>query len=133
MARTRAGSQQRNRTRGRLLTAMRELDNAWVGAFHRAGLGHIYFSRLFTESWLGGTDAVTKAEAYARVEGVSTQTAMKYVKRAIDEGYVEEARNPADGRSRLLRMSVRLRLKFTQVIDRANEAFTVAIAGRPAR
>jgi hypothetical protein len=109
--------------RAHFLQALRELDDAWVGAFHKTGFGDIYFSRLFTELWLRGDDAVAKSDAYSLVQGVSTQTAMKYIRRAIAEGYLEELDNPVDGRSRLIRMSPQLREQFNAVIDHAREAF----------
>ena len=109
--------------RERFLRALRELDGAWVEAFHKAGFGDVYFSRLFTELWLRGDAAVAKTEAYDLVQEVGPQTAMKYVRRAIAEGYLEELDNPADGRSRLVRMSPKLRERFTEVIDRASQAF----------
>lgn len=123
-------SQRRSVMRKRFLLALRELDEAWVAAFHETGFGDIYFSRLFTELWLRDDAAIAKTDAYDLVKGVSNQTAMKYVRRAIEEGYLEEVENPADGRSRLLRMSPLLRERFTQVIDRANDAFlTILRAG----
>src|SRR5580658_4428976 len=97
--------QARRAMRTRFLLALRQLDEAWVAAFHQVGLSDIYFSRLFTELWLRDSAALPKTDAYALVQGVSAQTATKYVKRAISEGYLEETANPADGRSRLLRMS----------------------------
>jgi hypothetical protein len=118
--------------RTRFLLALRELDDAWVSAFHKTGFGDVYFSRLFTELWLRGDAAVAKTDAYDFVQGVSRQTAMKYVRRAISEGYLIELENPADGRSRLIRMSPLLREQFNGVIDRASEAFaSVATACRP--
>jgi hypothetical protein len=111
------------RKRRRFLLALRELDEAWVSAFHQTGFSDIYFSRLFTELWLRDDVAVAKTDAYDFMKGVGAQTAMKYVRRAIEEGYLEEIDNPADGRSRLLRMSPLLREKLAQVIDRGNEAF----------
>lgn len=118
-ATTRALQQRRTQ----FLIALRELDEAWVSSFHRVGLGDIYFSRLFTELWLRGNDAVTKTDAYELVQGVSMQTAMKYVRQAIAEGYLEELENPGDARSRLIRMTPGLREMFNAVIDRASEAF----------
>jgi hypothetical protein len=115
--------------RTRFLLALRELDDAWVAAFHRAGFGDIYFSRLFTELWLRHSVSVTKSDAYDLVKGVSLQTAMKYVNRAIADGYLEETENPADGRSRLLRMSPLLHDTFAQIIDRANAAFLAVLHG----
>lgn len=113
----------RHQQRTRFLLALRELDDAWVSAFHKTGFGDVYFSRLFTELWLRGDSAVAKIDAYDFVQGVSRQTAMKYVRQAISEGYLTELDNPADGRSRLIRMSPLLREQFNGVIDRASEAF----------
>ncbi|TAL24421.1 MAG: hypothetical protein EPO01_05640 [Aquabacterium sp.] len=115
-------------SRTRFLLAMRELDQAWVDTFHETGFSDLYFSRLFTEMWLRGETAVSKTDAYGLVKGVGVQTAMKYVRRAIEEGYLEEIDNPGDGRSKLLRMSPLLKERFAQVIDRANRAF-IAILG----
>jgi len=106
------------------LLALRELDDAWVSAFHKTGLGDVYFSRLFTELWLRDDAAVPMTEAYALVQGVSAQTAMKYLRKAIAEGYLEELPSPIDGRSRLVRLTPRAREQFNEVIDHAGEAFS---------
>ena len=110
--------------RRRFLVALRDLDLAWVTAFHQTGFSDIYFSRLFTELWLREDAALSKTDAYDLVKGVGTQTAMKYLRRAIEEGYLEEIDNPADGRSRLLRMTPLLRARLEQVIDLGNTAFS---------
>lgn len=110
-------------SRRRFLLALRELDDAWMAAFNESGFGDVYFSRLFTELWLREPAAVSKSDAYDLVKGVSVQTAMKYVNRAIADGYLQERGNPADGRSRLIRMSPLLRDRFADVIDRSNAAF----------
>ncbi|MCU0869036.1 MAG: hypothetical protein MUF30_05435, partial [Burkholderiales bacterium] len=73
--------------------------------------------------WMRGEEAVSKSDAYGLVKGVGQQTAMKYVRRAIDEGHLVEVDNPADGRSRLLRMSPALQARFEAMIDRAWVAF----------
>lgn len=119
--------------RRRFLIALRELDLAWVTAFHQTGFGDIYFSRLFTELWLRNGSAIPKTDAYDLLKGVGPQTAMKYVRRAIAEGYLEEIDNPADRRSRLLRMSPMLRDRFAQVIDRGNAAFLGLLGGESGR
>jgi hypothetical protein len=112
--------------RAHFLHALRELDDAWVEAFHRTGFGDVYFSRLFTELWLLADGAVAKSDAYSLVHGVSAQTAMKYVRQAIVEGYLEEIDNPDDRRSHLIRMSPRLREVFNGFIDRARDGFEAA-------
>jgi hypothetical protein len=122
-------SNRQDEKRRRFLLALRELDQAWVSAFHQTGFSDIYFSRLFTELWLRDDVAVPKTDAYDFMKGVGAQTAMKYVRHAIEEGYLEEIDNPADGRSRLLRMSPLLRERLAQVIDRGNEAFQSILRG----
>lgn len=121
------GTRLAHQRRAHFLYALRELDDAWVSAFHKTGFGDVYFSRLFTELWLRDADAVAKSDAYDLVQGVSAQTAMKYVRQAIAEGYLEEIANPADGRSHLIRMSPLLRELFNGVIDRASQAFENAL------
>ena len=116
-------TQSLEKRRAHFLQALRELDDAWVAAFHKTGFGDIYFSRLFTELWLRDDAAVAKSDAYGLVQGVSSQTAMKYIRQAIAEGYLQELDNPSDGRSRLIRMSPKLRQQFNGVIDRARDAF----------
>lgn len=122
----RTNAVQRDAVRTRFLHALRELDTAWFETFRATGLSDLYFSRLFTELWLRGGEPISKTDAYACVTGVGVQTAMKYVKRAIEEGYLEELDNPLDGRSRLIRMSPKLRRSFEALVDRAAKAFGMA-------
>jgi hypothetical protein len=124
-------NRRQDQQRARFLLALRELDDAWVSAFHKSGFGDVYFSRLFTELWLRGDAAVAKTDAYDFVQGVTRQTAMKYVRRAIAEGYLAEVDNPNDGRSRLIRMSPMLREHFNGVIDRASVAFASVFLAKP--
>ena len=112
------------------MLALRELDDAWVETFHETGFSDVYFSRLFSELWLRGSDAVSKTDAYGFVTGVGTQTAMKYVRKAIDEGCLIEVDNPADARSRLIRMSPLLTERFEQLVDRAEGVFAAAFEER---
>ncbi len=114
---------QQDETSKRFLIALRELDEAWVSIFQETGFSDIYFSRLFTELWLRGESAIPKTDAYGLVKGLSPQTAMKYIRRAIDEGYLEEIENPADKRSRLLCMTPLLKSRMAEVINRASPAF----------
>ena len=114
----------RDARRRRLLALLREIDQAWVQAFRESGFSDIYFSRLFTELWLRGDTAIAKTDAYNLVKEVGTQTAIKYVRRAVQEGYLEEVDNPLDGRSRLLRMTPRLTERFAAVIDSIDNSLT---------
>jgi len=128
-----APDRSQDKARTRFLLALRELDDAWVETFRETGFSDLYFSRLFTELWLRGDAAVAKTDAYGLVKGVSAQTAMKYLRRAIAEGYLEEIDNPHDGRSRLLRMTPSLRERFARVIDRGDRAFQAILGGSTLR
>lgn len=114
----------RDDRRRRTLMLLRRIDEAWVAAFQESGFSDIYFSRLFTELWLRGDVALPKTDAYGLVKEVGLQTAIKYVRRAVEEGYLQELDNPADGRSRLIRMTPRLKARFEQVIDRIDASVT---------
>ena len=107
-----------------MLHLLRRVDQAWFDAFRESGFSDVYFSRLFTELWLRGDTALSKTDAYGLVKGVGTQTAIKYVRRAIEEGYLEEVDNPSDGRSRLLRMTPKLKARFARVIDELDATVT---------
>lgn len=108
----------RDERRMQTLLLLREIDQAWVETFRETGFSDIYFSRLFTELWLRGDEAITKTDAYGLVKEVGLQTAIKYVRRAVEEGYLEEIENPADGRSKLLRMTPLLRERLLSVLDK---------------
>lgn len=109
----------RDSQRQKMLLLLRHIDDAWFTAFQGTGISDVYFSRLFTELCLRGDSAIAKTDAYSLVKGVGSQTAIKYVSRAIKEGYLEEIENPSDGRSRLLRMTPLLKTTFMTVIDGA--------------
>lgn len=113
----------RDNRRLKMLLLLRHIDDAWFVAFQRTGFSDVYFSRLFTELCLRGDLAISKTDAYSLVKGVGTQTAIKYVSKAIKEGYLEEVENPSDGRSRLLRMTPLLKTSFMSVIDDAVTSF----------
>lgn len=74
-----------------------------------------YFD-LFTEIWLKG-GPVSKTDCYRFMPAVSTQTAKKYVERAIDRGHLLESANPQDGRSRLITLSPDLKVLLEQNFD----------------
>ena len=113
-----------------MLLMFRAIDQAWVSAFSESGLHDLYFSRLFTELWLRGSGAISKTEAYELVKEVSLQTAIKYVRRAVAEGYLEELDHPEDRRSRLLRMTPRLLDRMDRMIAALQAAVAALDAGR---
>jgi len=76
---------------------------------------------LFTGLWSAGR-AVRKTEALAAMKGIrSAHTAGKYLQEAIRHGLVHEEENPADGRSKLLRLDSGLEARLNAFFDLAVE------------
>jgi hypothetical protein len=90
---------------------------------------------LFTHLWSAGTP-LRKTEALAAMKGVrSAHTAGKYLQEAIKHGLIHEEDNPADGRSKLLRLDSTLEARLNAFFDLAvDEVVTTArrLEGRPA-
>lgn len=86
------------------------------------------FFDLFTEIWLKG-GPVAKTDCYRFMRGVSTQTAKKYVERAIARGHLLESANPQDGRSRLITLSPDLKTLLEQNFDLTAQQLRQALQG----
>ena len=122
-----AAGQAQRRARERFVHALRTLDRRWAETFHEGDFYDLHYSDLFTELWLRDGQPVPRTEAYTYMRNVSPQTAIKYLNRAIEEGYLTEVENPRDGRSRLLGMSPKLRERMDALVDEMIEAFRGAV------
>lgn len=106
-------------TRARFVQALRALDRTWFEVFDDGDFFDLHYSNLFTEMWLREGRPVTRTEAYGFLRAMSLQTAMKYLNRALEAGYLEEVDNPGDRRSRLVMMSPKLKERLERLIDTA--------------
>lgn len=106
-----------------------------LGARWRSSIGDhdfrsLEYMGLFTEIWLLGPDPVMKSDCYRFMSGVSRQTAKKYLERAIERGYLEEASNPRDKRSKLITMTPGLAALLEQNYDHAAAELRKVLRGR---
>ena len=109
------------------LGALRKLDRQWAATFDDGDFFDLHYSSLFTEMWLRDGRAVPRTEAYGFMQSLSPQTAMKYLNRALQEGYLLEVDNPDDRRSRLIAMSPKLKERLDNLIDYALAEFRKAL------
>lgn len=107
--------------------ALRELDRHWAATFDDGDFFDLHYSALFTEIWLRDGRPVPRTEAYGYMQSLSPQTAMKYLNRALAEGYLVEVENPDDRRSRLIAMSPKLKARLDALIDYALAEFRKAL------
>lgn len=74
---------------------------------------------LLTALWLSGRP-MRKTEAMAAMKGIkSPHTAGKYLEAAIKHGLVVEEDNPADARSRLVRLDETMKQRLDRFLDDA--------------
>lgn len=109
--------------RVRFVQALRQLDLRWAEVFDDGDFYDLHYSNLFTEIWLRDGRPVTRTEAYGYMTYLSPQTAMKYLNRALEKGYLVEVENPEDRRSRLVAMSPKLESRMDALVDYAMAAF----------
>jgi len=107
--------------------ALRKLDQHWAESFDDGDFFDLHYSSLFTEMWLRDGRPVPRTEAYGFMQSLSPQTAMKYLNRALQEGYLLEVENPDDRRSRLIAMSPKLKARLDALIDYALAEFRKAL------
>lgn len=111
----------------RFVHALRKLDQHWAATFDDGDFFNLHYSNLFTEMWLRDGKPVPRTEAYGYMHSLSAQTAMKYLNRALEEGYLQEVENPDDRRSRLVVMSPKLKQRLDTLIDYALTEFRKAL------
>lgn len=110
----------RRRDRETYLSMMERLGAAWLQVFgEEAEFYSAAYWDLFTALWRSGRP-MRKTEALAAMKGVkSPHTAGKYLEAAVRRGYILEEANPADARSRLIRLSPAMRRRLDGFLDTA--------------
>lgn len=108
--------------RKQFLLALRRQDDFWSECFGE-DFYQLHFSDLFTKMWQADNEPVPRSMAYQYMAHLSEQTAKKYVNQAVDAGLLEEIPNPADGRSRLIRLSAQSSQKMRRWMDYSIKAY----------
>ena len=100
-----------------LAQALKQVGSHWQALLHDEEYYSPNYFDLFTAIWLRDEGPVYKTDCYRFMPGVSTQTAKKYVQRAIARGYLRETDNPLDKRSKLITMSPDLKAVVERSYD----------------
>lgn len=101
-----------------LAETLRYASQDWGRTAGDTGFQSPSYFELFTEIWLRQGEAVSKTDCYRFMRDVSPQTAKKYVRRAISNGYLTEQDNPHDRRAKLITMSSGTKDLLEQSFDR---------------
>ena len=97
--------------------ALMQIGLHWQAILHDDEFHSPNYFDLFTEIWLKGGEPVCKTDCYRFMPGVSTQTAKKYVERAVERGHLLERGNPQDGRSRVIALSPAMKAQLERTFD----------------
>ncbi len=109
--------------------ALKQVGLHWQTVLHDDEFQSPNYFDLFTEIWLKAGEPVCKTDCYRFMPGVSTQTAKKYVERAVARGHLLERHNPQDGRSRLIALSPSLKVRLEQIFDLTAQQLREALEG----
>ncbi|HTI17832.1 MAG TPA: MarR family winged helix-turn-helix transcriptional regulator [Trinickia sp.] len=95
-----------SRVKGRAVArALLDMDFQWAAQFGDIGLNDLNYSDLFCEMWAGDQSAFPKTALYEFMPGVSRRTAVAYVQKLINEGWLLESNDAHDRRVKCVRLS----------------------------
>ena len=109
------------------MVALHALDEHWASVFSDSDIFDMHYAKLFTRLWVTQGKPISRSEAYNWMTELSSQTAMKYVNRALSAGFLAEVENPDDRRSKLLVMTPTLSARVEALFDLALAEFRGAL------
>ena len=111
----------------KLVMALNAFDQYWTTLFGEDEFLDLHYMKLFAQMWVRHGEPMPRSDAYLCMKPFSFQTAMKYVNRAVERGYLQEIENPDDRRSRLLVMTPLLVSRVGTLLDYALDEFRKAL------
>jgi hypothetical protein len=111
----------------KLVMALNAYDDYWAPLFGEDEFLDRHYRDLFAQMWVRQDLPMSRSDAYLCMKSLSAQTAMKYVNRAVERGYLQEVENPDDRRSRLLVITPLLMSRVGTLLDYALDEFRKAL------
>ncbi|WP_139121625.1 helix-turn-helix domain-containing protein [Piscirickettsia litoralis] len=93
-----------------------KMDAIWAEEFDEEEYTNIHYATLFFQLW-NKNKPVSKTDAYRFMHNISSQTAQKYLNKAIKRGSIIEIDNPEDKRSKLVTLSKHTKNSLIRCID----------------
>ena len=109
--------------RSSIAQAILDIDVHWAKTFQAAGLSHLDYCDLFVHMWLRRKQPLRKTDLYPLMPNVSPRTAVKYVQRAIDSGFILEFPDKCDRRARMVNMSDKVLADVERFLDYTKRRF----------
>lgn len=113
-----------------LARTLKRVGLTWQQIFREDDYGASNYLDLFTEIWLRQGEPVYKTDCYRFMQGISSQTAKKYLQHAVARGYLLESNNPQDKRSKLITMSPELTATVERSYDLTAQELRKALTGQ---
>jgi len=112
--------------RSAIAQAIMDIDIQWSKTFQSTCLSLDYCD-LFTHMWLCRSEPQRKTDLYPLMPNVCNRTAVKYVQRAIDDGYLVEYQDENDRRVRLVGLSDDVSIDVERFLDYSTRRFREAL------
>lgn len=86
--------------------AIFNIDNFWAETFADSDMSDLNYCDLLTQMWIKRQEAPKpKTELYDLMPNISRRTAVKYVQKAIEQGFLQEQFSSHDRRIRLVSLT----------------------------
>lgn len=104
--------------------AIFNIDTFWAETFAGTEMVDLHYSDLLTQMWIKRNEAPKpKTELYELMPNISRRTAVKYVQKAIEQGFLAEHECEYDRRVRLVTLTPTAITKIETFLDYSSRCF----------
>jgi hypothetical protein len=104
--------------------AIFNIDTFWAETFAGTDMVDLHYSDLLTQMWVKRHDAPKpKTELYKMMPNISRRTAVKYVQKAIEQGFLAEHECDYDRRIRLVTLTPIAITKIETFLEYSSRCF----------
>jgi len=103
--------------------AILDMDIKWTETFGDLDMTDLNYSDLFMRAWLARNTDIRKTDLYDFMPGVSRRTAVKYVQKLVDHGWLIET--PAeDKRVKYIKLAAEITARLERFLGYTYERFS---------